>query len=405
MRGLNAGYVGLAIAAGLVVNAVADPLVGSWSDRTRSRFGRRHPFMFAAILPVALAFWGLFNPPAGLGTGGQLVWLAVLNIVLQQALTLFHTPHLAFGGELSADYIERTKVMSYNTFFLWAGDTACWLSTFGLFFAASKAFPNGALDPHRYLGFSTTVALLVGAILLLSSVSTRGRIPWLPKPAAGAKGFSLPAFLGDVKQALSNRNYLTILFSMLFLSLMQGVRGGLWIYTATFFWRLDNSQIVWFAAGSFIAYVAGSAWVSRIHKRFDKRATVTAAIALYCIGPALPLALGYFGVLSAQTPGILVILIAFGLLQHFPYCLIATTQYSALADITDENEVKYGVRQEGVFFSTQTFFARIDQAVGSALAGWVLSLLAFPRTPCRGTWRSRCCRDWRWPSWPRPFPD
>ncbi len=378
VRGLNAGYVGMAIAAGLFVNAVADPLVGSWSDRTRSRFGRRHPFMFAAILPVALAFWGLFNPPAGLGMWGQLVWLAVLNIVLQQALTLFHTPHLAFGGELSPDYIERTKVMSYNTFFLWAGDTACWLSTFGLFFAASRAFPNGALDPSRYLGFSTTVALLVGAILLLSSASTARRIRWMPKPAAGAKGFSLPAFFGDVKQALSNRNYLTILFSMLFLSLMQGVRGGLWIYTATFFWRLDNSQIVWFAAGSFIAYVAGSAWVSRIHRRFDKRATVTAAIALYCIGPALPLALGYVGVLSAQTPGILVILIAFGLLQHFPYCLIATTQYSALADITDENEVKYGVRQEGVFFSTQTFFARIDQAVGSALAGWVLSLLAFP---------------------------
>ncbi len=378
VRGLPAASVGLAIAAGLAVNALADPIVGSWSDRTRSRLGRRHPFMFAAILPVALSFWGLFNPPAGLSDWGQLAWLCALNIVLQQALTLFHTPHLAFGGELSADYIERTNVMSYNTFFLWAGDTACWLATFGLFFAATPDFPNGALDPSRYLGFSTTIALLVVTILFTSTWFTRRRIGWLPKPAAETKGFSLLAFTGDVRQALSNRNYVVILGSMLFLSLMQGVRGGLWIYTATYYWQLDNSKILWFAAGSFISYTFGSAFVAKLHRRFDKRLTVTVATALYCIGPALPLALGYFGLLSAATPYILIILIAFAVLQHFPYSLITTTIYSALGDITDENEVRFGVRQEGVFFSTQTFFARIDQAIGSALAGWTLAVIAFP---------------------------
>ncbi len=378
VRGLPAGWVGVAMAAGLVVNAVADPLVGSWSDRTRSRLGRRHPFMFAAILPVALCFWCLFNPPPGLAAWGQLAWLAVFNIVLQQALTLFHTPHLAFGGELSTDYLERTRVMSYNTFFLWAGDTACWLATFGLFFGATKAFPNGALDPSRYGGFSLTIALLVVALLFLCSWSTRGRIPWLPRPAPEEAAFSLKAFAADVRKALVNRNYLVILSSMLFLPLMQGVRGGLWIYTATFYWRLNNTQILWFALGSFVSYAFGSALVARIHGRFDKRATLAWATVLYCVGPALPFALGWLGLLSAGTPHILAILIGFSLLQHFPYSLITTTQYSTLADITDENEVRYGVRQEGVFFSTQTFFSRIDQALGAAVAGWVLSLLAFP---------------------------
>ena len=54
----------MALAAGLFVNAVFDPLVGSWSDRTRSNRGRRHPFMFASILPAALLFYAVFNPPA-----------------------------------------------------------------------------------------------------------------------------------------------------------------------------------------------------------------------------------------------------------------------------------------------------------------------------------------------------
>ena len=384
VRGLSADRVGLAIAAGLAVNAVADPLVGSWSDRTRSRLGRRHPFMYAAILPVAAAFWGLFNPPAGIGELGQLAWLALLNIVLQQALTLFHTPHLAFGGELSSGYIERTTVMSYNTFFLWAGDTACWLATFGLFFRAAPGFPNGALDPTRYRGFATTISALVVAILFTSSWFTRSRIPFLPRPAAGTPGFSLRAFFGDVRQALANHNYVVILVSMLFLSLMQGVRGGLWIYTATFYWQLGNDQILWFASGSFIAYFVAAGLIAPLHRRFDKRATGAWATALYCVGPALPLALGYFGLLSASTPHLLVILIAFALLQHFPYSLITTTIYSVLADITDENELRFGVRQEGVFFSTQTFFARIDQAIGAALAGWTLTAIAFPTNAVPG---------------------
>ncbi len=384
VQGLPSAWVGMAIAAGLAVNAIVDPIVGSWSDRTRSRFGRRHPFMAFAILPVALTFFALFNPPTHFGQWTQLAWLAGLNILLQQALTAFHTPHLALGGELTTDYIGRTRVMSYNTFFLWAGDTLCWVATFGLFFGATAKFPNGALDPSRYPVFSGTIAILVAIILFVSTFFTRTRIPWLPKAPAAMGRFSARAFLNDVKHALSNRNYVLLLASLFFLSLMQGVRGGLWIYTAAFFWQLTNAQITWFALGSFISYSCGSLIVARVHRRFDKRHTGAVAVMVYCIGPALPLALGWGGVLSAQTPGILVILIGFSLLQHLPFSLMTTTMFSALADIADENELRFGERQEGVLFSTQTFFARIDQAVGAALAGWVLYLVAFPSAAVPG---------------------
>ena len=377
VRGLPAAQVGLAIAAGLAVNALADPIVGSWSDRSRSRLGRRHPFMFAAIVPVALSFFLLFNAPA-LPAWGQLAWLCVFNIVLQQALTAFHTPHLALGGELTTDYIERTQVMSYNTFFLWAGDTWCWLTSFGLFFSATAAYPNGALDPARYRPFSLSIALVVLVILLCSSVFTRSRIPYLPKAPPETAPFSVRAFITDVSQALSNRNYLLLLIGAFCLSLMQGLRGGLWIYTATFFWRLTSGQIAWLALGSFVSYAFGSAVVAWLHRRFDKRWTVAVAVAVYCIGPALPLALGYMGVMSAATPHILPILIAFSLLQHFPFCVMTTTILSAFADIADENELRFGARQQGILYSTQTFFSRIDQAVGAALAGAVLTWIAFP---------------------------
>ncbi len=377
VRGLPASHVGVALASGLFVNAVFDPLVGSWSDRLRSRWGRRHPFMFASILPAAALFWAVFNPPS-ISEFGQLAWLAVSNTLLLAAMTLYHTPHLALGGELSDDYLERSSVMAYNTFCLWIGDTLGWLLSFRVFFAATEKFPNGALDPSRWPLFSGSIVVAIIALLGYSSWSTRGRIPYLPKPAIGTPGFSARELLRDVGRALSNRNYVMLLFGLFFVSMMVGVRGGLWLYGATYFWRLTNDQISYFAIGSFSGYLCAAFVVKKLHARFDKRWTGAIALLFYTVGPAIPLALGWLGILSTATPGLLWILVAFSVLQHAPYSVMTTTIYSALADIADENELKYGMRQEGILYSTRTFFGRVDQALGTAMAGLVLSIIAFP---------------------------
>ena len=377
VRGLPASHVGMALAAGLIVNAVFDPLVGSWSDRTRSRWGRRHPFMFASILPAALLFFAVFNPPS-ISEIGQLIWLAVMNTALLQAMTLYHTPHLALGGEFSDDYLERSSVMSYNTFCLWMGDTLGWVLSFRVFFSATKQFPNGALDPAQWPVFSASVAIVIVGLLGYSSWSTRSRIPYLPKPAVDTPGFSGRELFRDVGRTLSNRNYVVLLLGLFFNSLMTGVRGGLWLYGATYFWRLTNDQISWFALGSFAGYLFAAFVVTRLHARFEKRWTGAFALLLYTIGPAIPLGLGWLELLTPQTPHLVAILIAFSILQHAPFSVMTTTIYSALADIADELDLKFGMRQEGILYSTRTFFSRVDQALGTALAGWVLTLIAFP---------------------------
>lgn len=375
--GLPAAHVGLAISMGLFVNAVFDPLIGSWSDRTRSRWGRRHPFMFASVLPAGLLFFALFNPPDWSETA-QLVWLGVCNTLLLQAMTLYHTPHLALGGEMADGYLERSSIMAYNTFCLWVGDTMAWLLSYRLFFRAAPGQPNGALVAERYPLFATAVGLGIASLLLFSSWATRRRIPFLKQISADEPKFNPGRFLRDIGRTLTNRNYVVLLIGMAFVSLMSGVRLGLGIYVNSFYWRLSNDQIGLFVIASFVGYLFGALVVTRLHDRFDKRWTGALSLLVYCVGPALPLLLGYLGVLSPATPGLVWILIAFALLQHLPYSVMTTTIYSALADIADENELKYGMRQEGIFYSTRTFFARVDQALGTALAGWVLGLIAFP---------------------------
>ena len=376
--GVSPGLVGLALSAGLMVNAVFEPIVGSWSDRVRTRLGRRHPFMFAAAAPIALCFYALYSPPAGLGSTGLLIWLTVFYIALQQAASAYEAPHLALGGELSDDYIERSSVMAYNTFFAWVGDAVTALVALKLFFKATEGFPNGALDPTNYPAFAFWIAVTLLVLRFYSAFATVSRIPYLPQTGVDTPKFSPIEFGRDILRALKNRNYVMMLFGLLFFALMTGVRNGLYLYTMTYYWQLTNDEIAWFFVGSLAGYVFAAFIVKRLHIRFDKSWTAGAACFVYTVGPAIPVALAYFGVISPETPYLLAILIGFSLLQHAPYSILTTTTRSALADVADENELKTGLRQEGILFAARTFFQRVDTALGTLLAGWTLVLINFP---------------------------
>jgi Na+/melibiose symporter-like transporter len=146
----------------------------------------------------------------------------------------------------------------------------------------------------------------------------------------------------------------------------------------TYYWQFTNDQIAWFFVGSLAGYVFAAFIVKRLHITFDKSWTAGAACFVYTVGPAIPVGLAYLGVISPQTPYLLAILIAFSLLQHAPYSILTTTTRSALADVADENELKTGLRQEGILYAARTFFQRVDTALGTLLAGWTLVLINFP---------------------------
>ena len=138
--GLGAALAALAVSIAIFADAITDPLIGSISDRFRSRFGRRHPFMFAAPIPLAASIFLIFNPPeAILGTQDYLfAWLLIFTICMRTFVTFFAVPHLAMGAELSTDYIERTNVMSFNNLFGYYGGQlmhiVTWFIVFGWLF-------------------------------------------------------------------------------------------------------------------------------------------------------------------------------------------------------------------------------------------------------------------------------
>ena len=376
--GVPAAWVGIAISASLILDGLSDPIVGSWSDRTRSKWGRRHPWMFAAPIPIALCFYCIFAPPQGLGQLGLAIWAGVSVSMLRQAMTLFHTPHLAMGGELSTHYVERSKVMAYNSFFLFVGGASMTYIALTFFFPRTAEYYNGLLNPEPWNEFALTMAVAVAIILFASAWFTRDRIPYLPQPRADAPKFSPLEFVRDIAKAVTNVNYAWLLVGYFFLAMMIGLREGLRLYVYSYYWVVSSSDMRLFIIGSFVGYVTAFIFAARMHGRFDKKATIIGSGLAYAVIPAIPPILGQFGILRPDTPGLLPILIVFAALSYAAISVLQISVTSALADIADENELKHGIRQEGILYSTRALAAKLDQAIGAALAAAVITFIRFP---------------------------
>ena len=117
VMGLPAGLVGLGVGAALIVDALVDPAVGQLSDNTRSRWGRRHPYMYAASAPIAIVFFLIWNPPAGLEGMKLFAYMMVCLLSIRLFDTFFELPSSALLPELVEDYDRRTVVLAVRVLF------------------------------------------------------------------------------------------------------------------------------------------------------------------------------------------------------------------------------------------------------------------------------------------------
>jgi Na+/melibiose symporter-like transporter len=382
--GLPGTWSGAAIFLALCVDAVTDPLVGALSDDTRSRWGRRHPWMYAAALPMAVCFFLLFNPPPGLGHAGLFAWLTTFAVGVRSAMTLYAIPSSAMLPELTDSYDERTALVSWRFLFGWTGGLTVSLLGYLHFFAPSAAFADGRLDPGAYGSFGLACAALVFGAILLCSGGTHRLIPTL-KPPPEAAPLTLRRFAREARPVLANSSYRAVIAAAVFASVAGGFTDVVGLYVNTYFWEFTTAEIAVLIYGLALSTALAFGVTPPLARRFEKKpAALGLAAFAIAFGP-LPIFLRLLGLMPENGhPWLLRLIVGHVAIVATAVVAIGILVASMVADLVDENELATGRRQEGMFTSALTFAAKATSGLGGLLAGIALDVIAFPKGAAAG---------------------
>ncbi len=379
---------GIALALSLVVDALVDPTAGAISDRLKSRWGRRHPFILFSAVPLGVCFYMMFNPPAGLGEYGLAAWLVLFTLLTRLAQTFYSVPHLALGAEMAHDYNQRSTMYSFNVLFSGLGGAFGAFIAYALFFPTTPEYSPGLLNPQGYEGFSITFgAVIIGAIGL-SVLGTWREIPHLAASGRDAPDFSLLQMLRETMDAFGNRSFRALFFGMSLATVMLAMEGVLAPYMGVHFWGLTTEQLRLVPFASLVGLVVGAMLMPVVTRWLDKKRTL-----MYCSYIAIAngnvlVLLRLFEVPWFPENGsawILPLIFLVSFIGAVLGPLIFGSLNAMFADIVDEHELEIGHRREGIIFAARSFLIKAISAGGIVLGGIVIDLIAFPKGAVAGT--------------------
>jgi len=363
--GLPALWTGVAIALAIVWDAVSDPIMGGLSDRTRSRWGKRRPYLIPGALALAVGFVFLFDPPTLESNLFKFVFLLVTYVFVNTAMTVVTVPHLALGGEISFDRDERTEVFGYRRLVSIFG------SLLGLTLPAIVLSVIGGDGSAENEQRSRDIAsLLLTVPIVLSAVitvwSTRGH----DRPAEPSDE---PIRLVELFKAqfgvLRNAAFYPLLLAFVVAAVGRAINASIGLYYYEFRLGLSEETTVGKVLLPFFLFFLASialwVWLSR---RYGKR------------GPAL-VGVGGLGVLTIVVyplfpPGSLVGPISMAVFGGILAGAIVLLD-SMVADVVDLDELKTGRAREGLYFGVWKMGTKLSRAIGIGLAGAMLNVIGF----------------------------
>ena len=375
VMGMSGSMVGLALAIAMVLDAAADPLIGSWSDSVRSKFGRRLPLMLIAAPLTLLTMGMLFSPTSAMSPFLLFAWLTVAKMGFRAFASMYNIPYFALGGEMSDDYVERSRIVAWR---LMAGI----LVTVAITFMASTIFfagEGGQQQPERYPVFGWTIGLIMMAGALISCAGVWRYAVALPQPTNRPEPMGR-RIAGEVIGIMKNPTFLRLFFAMLIFATSAGVHSAVQIHTYVFVWKLRPELFQFNTYGLLLGIMIGVPLTPLLLRRWEKKTVVlmgfATVIVAYTLLPSIRAA-GLFAPIGMEA---LPWLVATTFVAGLGSGLIFIALPSMMADAADEHEYKYGVRQEGLFFAGLGFAGKAAGGLGLLIGGVALEqFLHFPK--------------------------
>jgi len=360
--GLNMKLIPIVLLSGKVWDAISDPMMGWISDRTKSRWGRRHPYFLFGSIAVALSYVLLFWPFSSESQTALLAFAVIAYLLFCTIWTIVMVPYFAFGAEISLDYNERTSATTFRLLFSLIGSL--------LASAVPTAIISG-FGSNTKLGY-LVMAAVFGVLFGLSvlAVFFSKKEVYRPDINKDKVGF-ITSFINALK-IRSFRQYVGMfIFGMLGIDIVSMIMA----YYTRYYLRMDGVLATFLTVALVSQLVMLPLW-SFIAKKFGKRTAYMAGGAIWVVmGTIL-----FFMPATAPLPAILgfIVLVSMGMgaVMFIPHTI--------LGDITDVAEFAYGKRQEGSFSGFATLIRKCSSGIGLAAVTGVLGFLGYI-TPPEGT--------------------
>ena len=378
--GLSPVLTSLALSIAIIVDAITDPLIGYVSDNWRSKWGRRHPFMYLSIVPICISYALMWNPPdfvmqSEMSMFGFLVFMAVSIRIF---LTFFEVPNTALISELTTDYDQRTGLMGLRFMFGWLGGIGMAFLGYSFFFQAEDG-SNGILQAQGYGQYGIAAACLMFVGMLASSLGTHKTIPHLHTPPE--KDLMSPRqVVREVMDVLKNNNFMALFLASIFFGTASGFTAALSIYFSTFFWELVPSQLAIITMLQAVAAICAVPVARGLSGRFDKRrAALGTFIFILVWGPSMLIARLFEVLPENGNPMLFPMLLAHNFTNLIFVIVFGIMFGSMMADVVEDSAVDTSRRSEGIIFAARGFAGKMVTGLGIMLAGAVLSLIDLPR--------------------------
>ncbi len=377
--GMNPALVGLLGALPRLVDAFTDPLMGYISDHTRSRWGRRRPYIFGGAIAAGLLFILLWQLPGGKSESYYFWYFLICSLAFYLAYTVFATPWVALGYELTPDYHERTRVMAVQSFM---GQLAFLISPWFLWIMQYDAFFDDLASGARGLGMVIGITVICIGIVPALFLRERFKDVALEELAERPRASSVMAGLRDnvfdffkgFAAALKFSPFMKLCLAtfMVFNGFMMVASFQSYVIIYYVFGgdqALGAEYAGWAGTASAVGTFIVIFLVSWLSTKIGKRRAFFLATGIsifgyllkwFCYTPDYPL------LLLIPAP-----LIAFGLGGLF------TLMGSMIADVCDMDELQSHERREGMFGSIYWWVVKLGMAAALGIGGVLLNVTGF----------------------------
>jgi len=383
--GLSAAYAGLALSVTTLWDAVTDPVMGHVTDNTRSRFGRRQPYLLWGGVALAVSFFLLWALPEKFSTAAAIFWCVLLiNLVVRTAVTVFVVPYTALGFEICPDYENRSRLQGVRYFINQVTNLVFGAFAWSLFFrdrvAADGSRIDGTLIQSNYLTMGAVLAVVTMIMILFSIAATRRYA--VDNRGVHMEGNSLRAFLTDISSIFKDRLawYVFGFFGVAQLAML--LTSQIQMFTYVDYMHFTAAEKTGVHGTGMVAFALASLSLNRLVRRFDKKPAGYFGMALSMIGGLALFVLFTGGVVEpgqtvAVAGGVLPLAaILFGLFQGMWWggCgILVPLALSMIADISEINQVRTGVLKDGSYSAVFSFFMKASASLGLLITGWLVT--------------------------------